>query len=41
MIKAVFGLAANDKHVRRIVDCLLSSGFYNEDISIVYPNPRK
>lgn len=38
MIKAVFGLANNDAQANRIVDHLLSSGFSNSDISILYPN---
>ena len=38
MKKAVFGLANNEEQARRIVDHLLSSGFSNEDISILYPD---
>ena len=38
MTKAVFGLANNDEQAHRIVDHLLSSGFTNEDISILYPD---
>jgi len=41
MTKAVFGLATNDEHARRIVDHLLSAGFSNEDISILYPDQNK
>jgi hypothetical protein len=41
MTKAVFGLATNDEQARRIVDHLLSSGFSNEDISILYPDRNK
>ena len=41
MNKAVFGLAINDEQARRIVDRLLSSGFSNEDISILYPDWNK
>lgn len=41
MTKAIFGLATNDEQARRIVDRLLSSGFSNEDISILYPNRNK
>jgi outer membrane lipoprotein SlyB len=41
MTKAVFGLANNDEQARRIVDHLLSSGFSNEDISILYPDRNK
>lgn len=41
MTKAIFGLVANDEQARRIVDRLLSSGFSNEDISILYPNRNK
>lgn len=41
MTKAVFGLATNDEQARRIVDRLLSSGFSNEDISILYPDRSK
>lgn len=41
MTKAVFGLAANDEQARRIVESLLSSGFSNEDISILYPDRSK
>lgn len=40
MTKAVFCLAANDEQAHRIVDSLLSSGFSNEDISILYPNQQ-
>jgi hypothetical protein len=38
MKKAVFCLATNDEQAQRIVDHLLSSGFSNEDISILYPD---
>lgn len=38
MTKAVFGLANNEEQARRIVDRLLSAGFSNEDISILYPD---
>lgn len=41
MTKAVFGLATNDEQARRVVDHLLSSGFANEDISILYPDRNK
>jgi outer membrane lipoprotein SlyB len=41
MTKAVFGLATNEEQARRIVDCLLSSEFSNEDISILYPDRSK
>jgi hypothetical protein len=41
MKKAVFGLAATDETARRIVDHLLSSGFSNEDISLLYPDRNK
>ena len=41
MTKAVFGLATNDEQARLIVDRLLSSGFSNEDISILYPDRNK
>jgi hypothetical protein len=41
MTKAIFGLANNDEQARRIVDRLLSSGFSNEDISILYPDRNK
>lgn len=41
MTKAVFGLAQNEEQARRIVDRLLSSGFSNEDISILYPDRNK
>lgn len=41
MTKAIFGLAVNDEQARRIVDSLLSSGFSNEDISILYPERNK
>lgn len=41
MTKAVFGIATNEEHARRIVDRLLSSGFSNEDISILYPDRNK
>lgn len=41
MTKAVFGLATNEEQADRIVDRLLSSGFSNEDISILYPNRNK
>ncbi len=36
MKKAVFGLAVKEEQARRIVDHLLSSGFSNNDISILY-----
>lgn len=38
MTKAVYCLASNDEQARRIVDHLLSAGFSNEDISILYPD---
>lgn len=38
MKKAVFGLAANEAQADRVVNRLLSSGFTNEDISILYPD---
>lgn len=41
MTKSVFGLANNDEQARRIVDHLLSSGFSNGDISILYPDRNK
>lgn len=41
MTKAVFGLVTNEEQARRIVDRLLSAGFSNEDISILYPNRNK
>lgn len=41
MTKAIFGLAANDEQADRIVEHLLSSGFSNEDISILYPDRNK
>ncbi len=41
MTKAVFGLATNEEHARRIVDRFLSAGFSNEDISILYPDRNK
>ena len=41
MTKAVFGLATNEEQARRIVDRLISSGFSNEDISILYPDRHK
>jgi hypothetical protein len=41
MTKAVFGLATNEEQARRIVDHLLSSGFSNEDISILYPDRNR
>lgn len=41
MTKAVFGLANNEEHARRIVDHLLSANFSNEDISILYPETHK
>lgn len=41
MTKAIFGLATNDEQADRIVDRLLSSGFSNEDISILYPDRNK
>ena len=41
MTKAVFCLANNDEQASRIVDRLLSSGFSNEDISMLYPDRTK
>lgn len=41
MKKAVFGLAINEEQARRVVDHLLSSGFTNEAISILYPDRNK
>jgi hypothetical protein len=41
MKKAVFGLAVNEEQARHIVDDLLSSGFSNNDISILYPDHSK
>jgi hypothetical protein len=40
MTKAVFCLANNVDHANRIVDHLLSSGFSNEDISVLYPDQK-
>lgn len=41
MTKAVFGLVKTEEQANRIVDRLLSSGFSNEDISILYPDRNK
>lgn len=41
MTKAIFCLAKNEEQADRIVDRLLSSGFSNEDISILYPDRNK
>lgn len=41
MTKAVFGLVSNDEQARRLVDHLLSEGFFNKDISILYPDQNK
>lgn len=41
MTKALFGLATNVAQANRIVDDLLSAGFANEDISILYPDRNK
>jgi hypothetical protein len=41
MTKAVFGLATSEEQARRIVDHLLSRGFSNGDISILYPDQNK
>lgn len=41
MKKAVFGLATSEQHANRIVDRLLSAGFSNEDISILFPDRNK
>lgn len=41
MTKAIFGLATNDEQARRIIDRLISTGFSNEDISILYPDRNK
>lgn len=41
MTKAIFGLATNEEQARRIVDRLLSSGFSNEDISVLYPDRNR
>lgn len=41
MTKAIFGLATNEEQAGRIVDRLLSSGFSNEDISILSPDRNK
>lgn len=35
--KSVFCLANNEDHAQRIVDHLLSSGFSNQDVSILFP----
>lgn len=41
MTKAVFCLANNDEQASRIIDRLLSSGFSNEDLSMLYPDRTK
>lgn len=41
MTKAIFCLASNDEQAQRIVEHLISSGFNNEDISILYPDRSK
>lgn len=41
MKKAIFCLATNDNQADRIVNSLLSSGFSNEEISVVYPDRNK
>jgi hypothetical protein len=41
MKKAVFGLVSSQDQARKIVDDLLSSGFANEDISILSPDSTK
>lgn len=41
MTHTVFGLSNNDEQARLIVDHLLSAGFSNEDISILYPDKSK
>lgn len=38
MKKAVFGLSHNEEQAQHIVERLLSSGFTNSDISILYPD---
>ncbi len=38
MKKAVFCLANNEDHAHKIVNRLLSSGFSNQDISVLFPN---
>lgn len=41
MNKAIFCLANNDEQANRIVDHLVSSGFSNEDISLLYPDQNR
>ena len=41
MKKAVFGLASSEQQAERIVSRLLSAGFANEDISLLYPDKNK
>jgi hypothetical protein len=41
MKKAVFGLVSSDAQASRIVNSLLSSGFTNEEISMLYPDRTK
>ncbi len=38
MKKAVFGLVATEEQANRVVDRLLSAGFSNADISLLYPD---
>lgn len=40
-MKNCFGLAKNEEQANRIVDRLMSSGFSNEDISVLYPDKNK
>lgn len=41
MTKAVFGLVISEEQASRIIDRLLSAGFNNEDISLLYPDRNK
>jgi hypothetical protein len=41
MKKAVFGLVSSEQQASHVVDRLLSSGFANEEISILYPEALK
>lgn len=41
MTNAICGLATSEEQARRIVDRLISSGFANKDISILYPDQNK
>lgn len=38
MTKVIFGLVNNIDQARKLVDHLISAGFSNQDISILYPN---